>query len=203
MAVNDVFELAVTWDIPGADGEVVNVLHYRQTTYDGVSSSSAMGNLVAQEVIDQLVTFYIPDLINTATLERVDWFIVNDPIFGGSVVSGVAGLDVSEAVSLRSAPVVKKVTELRGRSFQGRLFLLPPGESRQVRGIISGAFITILNTLMSQLRIVNDVAVNNVFQMTVFSRALSVPPGLVVDNTVQSFFVNPVMGSVRGRQSVT
>jgi len=203
MALDDVFECAVTYAQPGADGELVNVLHYRQTTYDGVSSITAMGDLVSAQIIAGLDGNYMTSASDTLTLERVDWFAVTDPTFGGSVVSGTVGIIVSEALSIRSAPVIKKITAQRGRKFQGRWFMPTVTEDQQTRGIMNATIIGVLEGLAATLRVVNDGPEDNIFQMTVYSRKLSTPPAIVVDTLVTGFVVNPVLGSVRGRQKVT
>lgn len=203
MASDDVLELSTIWDITGADGEVANVIHYRQTKFDGTSSQSSLGNSLSSLVIDIFEADLLPDLSDQITLERIDWFYVTDPVFGGSQASAQAGGQLDELVSLRSAPVIKKITGLRGRSFQGRLFLPPVTENDQTRGILNTAIKDIFQTTLDNLRVVQDFGNLNNWTMTVFSRALSTPPSVVVDNTVSSYVINPNMGSIRGRQAVT
>jgi len=203
MAINDVFELGVTWQVPGSEGEIVNVIHYRQTAYDGVSSDTAMGNAVSQLVIDGFVADLMQNMSAILVLDRIDWFVVNNPIFGGVVLSGAVGGEVADIVSLRSTPVIKKITELRGRSFQGRIFLPPVTENFQTRGIINSTLIAAIQATFDNLRILTDGGGLNDFTMTVFSRTLSTLPSILIDNLVQTFVVNPVMGSLRGRQEVT
>jgi len=201
MAVNDIFAMSMVYDVVGGSGEFVNVLHFRQTAYDGLSSQSAIG-ISFSGLVDLIAqAHYLPTLSTSITLDRIDWFIVNSPLVGGSSASGVAGAIATELLPLRSAPVVKKITELRGRSYRGRIFLMPELESNCAGGVLTPARIGFLQPYVDALLSISDGA-GNTLQSTVYSPTLSTPPTSYLDNIVQSHQIQAVMGSIRGRQEV-
>ena len=203
MAVNDVLELAVVYTSPISSGDMVNVVHYRQTTYDGVSSRAALGIALGNAFASAVNANYMPTVSSQITFDEVRFFYVNDPLIGGIVDQNNAGGGATDAVSFRTAPVVKKISDLRGRTFNGRMYLLPILETQQANGTITTAHLAILQTFVDSLRILSDGPVDNIWQMTVYSRKLSTPPTTIIDNTIQNFVINTVMGTIRGRQVVT
>lgn len=203
MAVNDVYQIAAVFNNPNADGDIVNVYHYRQTSYDGVSSEVAMLISCMNFLEQELAANYMPLVATDFTFARLVGFIVNNPIYGSTLSSGTAGSAAGEYLPIRTAPVATKNTSLRGRSYRGRLYLLPPMEADQNGGgWITSAKAAVQGVLDNLLELV-DVVQGNTFKMTVYSAELSTPPSLIIDNVVTSITLKQVFGSVRGRQRVT
>lgn len=201
MAVNDIFQCSINWIIAG--NPAANVLHFRQNSYDGLTSRPALCVILLDMMSDSINTFYRPDLATVITLPTQDCFVINDPISSGTNTPGLTGGDASELISRRSAVVVKKLSGLRGRSFNGRFFLPAPTEGQQSGGVITGALQTVISTWLADFAQLDDGS-GNVFRLTVFSPTLSTfPSGPFIDNTVLTMVVQTTLGSIRGRQKVS
>lgn len=201
MAVDDIFESTWRWDANSEN--LVNVVHYRQTVYDGSTNNPALCVLLLQAVEAIMISHWKPTGSTAVTLEGLDCFVVTDPTSEGTEPASVTGDAIGDLVPIRSAPVGKKNTVLRGRSFSGRLFLPPITEAQQAGGVIVGAHRAILDTLLENLRILTDGA-GNTWRMTVYSPTLSNPPtDVFVDTVCQSIIVQVNLGSIRRRQEVS
>ncbi len=202
MALGDIFQLAAVYDVVGAAGEIVNVYNYRQTVYDGFSGDFPEADLLANIFGASLVANLVPALSTSISLNRVDFFIVNKPTVGGTAPIGVTGSAIIQMLPIRSAPVIKKVTGARGRSFQGRNYLPPLTEDVQDAGVISPSMITVLDVYANALLVLDDAGFINQWQQTIYSSTLSTPPTLFVDTLVVDVIVNNRLGTIRGRQNV-
>lgn len=202
MAVNDIYEIAVIYSNPNADGEMANVFHYRQTAYDTLSSDLDMLIDCMTFFQDDLEANYLPTLNSDFTLLRLDGFIVNKPLIGTSTFSSTAGGSSDEYLPLRSAPVATKTTGVRGRSFRGRSFLMPVAELDQNGGGFTGPAKAALQAIIDGWLQFENVTTTNIWKMTVFSATLSTPPTIFIDNIVQTYALRQVFGSIRGRQKV-
>lgn len=200
MPVNDIFQSSINWDIAGEPA--ANVVHFRQSEYDGLTSRPALCVILLGLISDSINTFFMPDLGDVITLPTLDCFVVNDPLSEGATSPALTGGDIGDIVSRRTAVVVKKLTGLRGRSFRGRMFLPPPTEGRQANGEITPTYQGIIETWLTDFVQLDDGA-GNVFRFTVFSPTLSTfPAGPFIDNPVSNLIVHLTLGSIRGRQDV-
>ncbi len=200
MAVNDIFQCSINWVLAG--NPAANVVHFRQTSWDGGTSRSDLCVILLGLIATSISTFYVPDLSNAVTLPTMDCFVINDPLSAGTTAPGLVGSDISEMLSRRSSVVVKKLTGLRGRSFRGRMFLPPPTETRQQNGEINAAFQAIIEAWMVDFAALTDGA-SNIFRFSVFSPTLSTfPAGPFIDNIINAVVVHTTLGSIRGRQEV-
>lgn len=203
MAVGDILQTTAVYDVVAADGELANIYHYRQTLYDGFSTDFALGDLLANLFGALIAVNLMPALSTSITLDRIDFHYVNKPTIGGTAPQAVVGLVVTQLLPLRSAPVIKKITGLRGRSFQGRNYLPPLTEDVQDGGVLSAGIVTGLIAYAGSLLTIDDGGMINQWQQTIYSATLSTPPTIFVDTLVEDIVVNPVLGTVRGRQEVT
>lgn len=201
MAVGDIFETTWRWDANTEN--MVNVVHYRQTVYDGSTNNPALCVALLQAIEAVVIADWKPTGSANVTLEGLDCFVVNDPTSEGTEAASVAGDVAGELVPLRSSPVAKKNTILRGRSFRGRMFLPPITETQQSGGVIVGSHRTALDDFLEEVRLVDDGA-GNTFRMTVYSPTLSDPAmDVFVDTAIASLTVQVNLGSIRRRQSVS
>jgi len=200
MALNDVYQLTMKWDVDGAP--MNNVVHYTQTNDNGALTDAETVDLLSQLVSDDVVSDYLPNAPLTLDWNGVDGFIVNKPTVAGGFATNVVGTTLAQLLPLRSSVVVTKVTALRGRSYRGRFFLPPPGEDVQEKGVITAAYQALIVVFMDIVRSVTDGAGNS-FRMVVYSPTLSpFPETALVATNVDSFIVRSVLGSQRGRQKV-
>lgn len=202
MSVNEIYKASVIFSAPGADGDMVYNLHYRTTEVNSPISNSAEGLEIAQEVADITDDLYLPSLADAFTFERVDVIGITDPLVGQTVVVNLPGESANEVLPFRSAPVVKLLTGIRGRSFRGRVFLMAPAENQQDGGVLGGGTITAIDTYIADLNQLNQQPSTNVYRLTIYSETLSSPPTTFIDNLVATRLVNPTLGSQRRRQEV-
>lgn len=201
MALDDVYQCSVVFSSPLADGEIVNVLHYRLS--DIVLSGSELGyaSAIASELEELYRLSFMPGVSNQFTMDRVNVFNLNQPTIEFSFVSGVVGGQALESLGPRNAIVVSKKTGLRGRSFRGRLYLLPPVEANQIGGSITAAYEAALQ-LFSDDAIILTIPSGNQYNLNVYSPTLSTPPLLIVSNDVVTMEVRSQIGTIRGRKVV-
>lgn len=198
MAVDDIFQVTMNWDVDGAP--MANVAHWVQTADAGNLTDNELADLVCEKVSDDVVANYLTISPNTLDWNGCTSFIVNKPTIEGSFLINSPGTLAQDMLPLRSAVVVQKKTGLRGRSYRGRFFLPPPGEPNQDKGVIIAAYLTSVSTFMLGLGQVGDGG-GNVFKLAVYSPTLSDPlTSTFVANVVSSTSVNSVLGGQRGRQ---
>lgn len=195
MALNEFYRTSAIYSHPNADGEVVNVVDYELTTIGTPSSEIVFCGELATEVGDAIVTGYLPQLSLEWSLKQVNCFNIDQPAFSAEQVFGNPGASGSDSLPLRSSVVVKKSTGLRGRSFNGRMFLPATTELEQDDGIITPALKAIIQLFVDDLIILTSPA-SNQWTMAVYSSLLS-------DGTVvQNMLVRDTLGTIRGRQKV-
>lgn len=201
MAVDDLFE--TTWGWSASGNPLVNVVHFRQTIYDGSSNLPALCVILLQAIELVMISDWKPIGSTAVSLISLECFVVNDPTSAGTEPTSVTGDITGELLPLRSAAVAKKSTNFRGRSFRGRMFLPPMVEANQNGGVIVGARRVELDDWLEEIRIVDDGA-GNTFRMTIFSPTLSDPPmDIFVDTPVTTIIVQLNLGSIRKRQDVS
>jgi hypothetical protein len=209
MAVNDIFSLFFSHTVPGAAGPIGFTHHYRQTA----QVTPLTGNLLCQDVIDAWIdtaqATYLAILPTNSTLEDIDCVQVNNNIFGAvenTAEAGTLSLAGAELVPVRSAPVVKLTTGLRGRSFRGRVYHMPIGEANNSGGTITGAPTTGIPAYYADAILITGPVSGNEYSLTIYSPTLSDPgagPPSFIDNLVTTATLNPRMGSQRRRQTVS
>lgn len=195
MAIDEFYRTSAVYTNPFATGEVVNVVDYQLTLES--TPVSEFGNCaeLAAEVRQATEALWLPEQGSDWTLDRVDCFNIDQPQFSGTSISGVSGGIIGEVVSTRTAIVVAKKTGLRGRSFNGRMFLISPRELNQSGGTITPAYEAIVQSFVDDLIILTTPGVNQ-YKMVVYSTVL------VTGNIVTLMIVRSDMGSIRGRKQV-
>lgn len=122
---------------------------------------------------------------------------ITDPTEETSYSVGVRGSGITEALPPRTAPVIRKYTSLRGRSYQGRNYLPRMTEGTVTSGQLNAGAMAAITAFFDQTRFVGPA--NNPFGAeAVYSPTLSVG-GMIVSNSVQRTLVNPYIGTVRRR----
>lgn len=203
MAQQDVYQVDVIFNHPLADGEMAIIYHYRLSSVGTPRPEEQFGDDLVELFDGEFALEYMANIGEDFTLVRLDWFNVSNPIFGGTRAVNLAGSQTGDNVALRSAPVIKKLTGMRGRSFRGRNFYMAPPEASQTDGQISLAYQSALQALVDSILDLRFGIINqNVYRMTVFSPTLTEQAGgVVVDNLVVNQVVTRTMGSQRGRQA--
>lgn len=197
MALNDIYKASAIFDVGAADGDVVVTHHYRLDNISTALSEPGFCGELASELRLAYETDYLPNIASAFTLDRVDVYNVTQPIYSGTFASGTAGGDtVSDPMAIRNAVVVARKTGLRGRSYNGRMFLPGVVEADQSAGVIFAAF-------KAQVQVFADGIIdlltgnNNRYQGVVYSEKLA------VGTDITAMLVRDVLGSQRGRQKVT
>ena len=199
MAVNDIFEATLSWSIVG--NTIVNVMHWRQNVYDGSSSRPALCVLMLKEIETETLANWEPTGSDQVSLIKLEAYVVNSPTDFGAEPVNFNGALTGDVMPVRSNPVMRKLTLLRGRSYRGRMFLPPIREADQDAGTIVGAHRTALENWVDLLRNLNDGA-GNTWKMCVFSPTLSTfPGGPFISTDVSSVQADLVLGGIRKRQS--
>lgn len=200
MASGDLYQLTMKWDVNGQP--MNNVCHWLMQNDSGSFTDAETVDLISEKLSDDVVSDYLPDAPAALDWNGVEGFIVNKPTVAGGFAINTNGTTAANLLPLRSSVVSTKVTGLRGRSYRGRFFLPPPGEDVQDEGVITGAYITVINGFLQALRFIGDGAGNS-WQMAVYSPTLSPDPETAfVASLVSDFITRPVLGSQRGRQVV-
>lgn len=202
MSVNEVYRASMIFNDPLASGDIVVTSHYRTSSVIVPISNPAEALEIAVEVVGAVNNDLLGLLSTTMTFTEVNVIGITDPFVGVTQVAGGTGSATGEALPMRSSPVVRLNTELRGRSFQGRMFLPTPTEINQAGGVLVPAYITAANIFIAAMQILTGATSGNTYRQTVYSRTLSTPPTIVVDNLVISSTLNATMGSQRRRQTV-
>lgn len=202
MAVNNIYRASFEFTNAAATGPMFFTAHYRTTNVASPISDAAEGQEIADELRDNGNTSYVNIISTTFTFVGVNVIGINKPLVGTSAASGLAGLLSSEALPMRSSPVVKLLTGLRGRSFRGRMFLMAPPETEQASGVLIGSYVSVIENFFGTIQRLSLGASGNIYDQTIFSPTLSNPPTTFIDNLVSASVVNTVMGSQRSRQEV-
>ena len=196
MAIGDLFRSSAIYNHPNADGDVVNIFDYVQDEEVSVLSQSAICQEIANAVGALLETEIMASLEEEWVLNRVECFGISDPTASATYVSNTAGTQTGETLPIRSAPVMTKITGLRGRTYRGRTFWPAPGEASQDGGVLLQAWVDVFADAGEELRLYEGDQMN-VYQMVVYSAKLEI--GTRVSNVI----VRSTLGSIRGRQAVS
>ena len=202
MTVNQVYRISHVFNAPTADGDMIFNTHYRVTGVVTDTNNAVEGAEVAQEAGDVIAASYMSQLSDVVSYVETRYIGVSDPLVGGSIPRASVGNTTSEPVSWRSCPVVALKTGLRGRSYNGRIFLIAPPESQQNGGVLIAGQLTALQGVMASLLSLTGTVSGNTYDMTIYSPTLSGPTGPILDNIVANAVVRSVMGTQRSRQEV-
>lgn len=201
MALNDVYRVSAVFDAAGADGDLVFTNHYRVAIDNQGFSGAQEADELAQKYSNVLTSEYMQEITTAFILNEVNVIGVTDPtvIHSRSVV--VSGSASGDSCPLRTAPVASLKSGLRGRSFNGRMFLMPPPESVQAGGVMIASYVADLELVVFNLRILEASLGSNEYAMVIYSRKLSEEQQTVVTTDVATSLVRTTLGSQRGRQS--
>lgn len=203
MAVNDVYRASAIFTSPTADGEMVFTTHFRTVTVNTVISRQQEGQEIADECRDTIDSLYLQEIGADITFQQVNVIGITDSTVGAVATSQSPGTAVGDSMAMRNAPVVKLLTGLRGRSYNGRIYLMPPPESVNAGGVLLASYVTDLETFVTGYRRLSQQPSTNIYDMTIYSPTLSGPSGPIIDNLVETIICNPQLGSLRSRQKVT
>ena len=202
MALNDVYKCSWIFTAPGADDEMVVTAHYR--TIDVVTPGSGQDEAfeIAQEARLDCENTYLSIITPDITFERTGVIGITDPLVTSTSASGLPGVAVGDVMAYRNAPVVKLLSGLRGRTYNGRQFWMAPPESAQNAGVLTTSYTDTLRIFVNGLVVFNNVPSGNSYRMTIYSRKLTLQTGSIVDNLVTQVATNSVLGTQRSRQKV-
>lgn len=202
MSLGDVYRVSSIFEVPGADGKCVFTNHFETVTVNSVISDVAEAQDIATEAVDTIDTLYMPFVSDQFVFEGVKVIGISNPLVGVELAAATAGSDTDDYVSVRSAPIVYYSTGLRGRSYNGRNFLLPCGEAQQNGGTMIASYLSSLLAFITGYRRLSQQPSTNVYDMTIYSKKLSDQSMTVVSNLVTGWGIRDTMGSLRGRQTV-
>ena len=202
MAVNDVYKATIVFNAPNSAGEMQFSFHYRTVVVNTPLSRPDEAIDIAGNLGVVITNDYIPVLPEEITWLRTEVIGITDPTVGVTFSTNTPGTVVGRHTSLRVCPVVKLSTGLRGRSFNGRVYLMSPDESNLNQGVFNAGFVTALETFIDNAILIVAATSTNEYQMTIYSPTLT-GTGPVVDNLVTGRTVNPKPGSQRSRMDVT
>lgn len=151
MAVNDVAVLSLIWQNAASGAQARNVLKYQMTAQTGEDEAAwtAIAVAVAAAIWpDAVKAFYAA----TTILERIDWYGVSQPTQEGTAPITEAGVATGEALPLLTAPLVQKKTGLRGKRFNGRMFMPAPIEAVQNAGLLTTPYREAVDTALEAAR---------------------------------------------------
>jgi len=210
MALNDVIAI----ECPFTRGTTrqpagLVVLHYRQAQANDVAQSDAEAYTECADAVAGSWGEGAPDELYAMNTQvgPCSFYGITKPQIGGvgSVTQALnGGTAADQGVSMRTAAVVSKMTTMRGRHFRGRMYVPAIGEQAQSSGVLVAAAVGYLGVASNALRIVNEAGLASPqFDMVVYSPSLSAETGQIVATEVASFRVRDVLGTIRGRQSVS
>ncbi len=200
--LGDIYRCSAVWEAPGADGKMVFTAHFKTQEVQTPIGDFEEATEIAVEAFTTIDLLYLPFISDTFTLEEINVIGISNPLIGVTNPIGATGALAGDTLPLRSAPVAKLTTGLRGRSYNGRMFLLAPLESQQNGGTLTTAYQNALQVFIGGYRRFSQGASGNVYDMAIYSEVLSTAQGQPVANFVANWAVNNTLGSQRGRQRV-
>lgn len=203
MALNDLYHCALVFQHADAEGEMVTILHYKQSNDVAPGTEVDYMTALADAIEDEFDLNYVNDITTDIEFDRIEIYNMDKPTFAYTHAVNKIGAAVGEAAPLRSAPVVTKNTAFRGRSYRGRNFLMPPPESEQNAGVMLSGYVLRLETFMTGLLQLTGVGFANLFELQVYSKKLSDLSGLTENFNVTGFVVRTNLATQRGRQATS
>lgn len=201
MPVNSVYRITARFTAPEADGEMNFNVHYRMTANISPVSEIEEATELGQAFNNDVSLNYMSLVPDDVTFIGSYVVGISNPQIGVLVNTSTGGGGGLNPLPYRSAPVLKFLTGTRGRSFQGRIYLMTIDESQQTSGVMLSTYITSIETFAASLLTQIGLVTTNEYSLTIFSPTLT-GTGPVVDNLVTARQLNPQLGSVRSRQNV-
>jgi len=202
MAVGDIYEAVQTWRTGLASGDIDNVLHFTVLSEAPSITDRNIADMIATGLFEALSANLNARVSDNLTFSNIAVIGITNPLFRFDYPQSLVGRSSSPLVSIRSAPVVTKRSDVRGRRFNGRMYLFPPTESDVLDGSLVNDFISAANDYLAAIREIEDVAVGSV-QMSVYSRTQSEQQGRPIATLVSDLIVRSVLGTIRGRRRVS
>lgn len=197
MAITDYYRATARFSNAFADGYMVTTLDYYMLQEDAIISENAICAELAELIADSLETDYLSLINDEIVFVDVQVFNITQPQYSGSHTVNEPGTETTtEALAMRNAPVVKKLSGLRGRSYNGRNYWMAPPELYQNQGVITTAYRASLVAMMDNLKTLQDTGADRTYVLSVYSDKLA------TGVAVQSHVANATMGTLRGRQKV-
>lgn len=194
MALNNTYRCSVVYQNTFADGEVVNVLDYVQTSLVSPDSEVGYCTELGSRLSDLIFANYLSILSTLWIVDRIDVYNIDQPTFATSVAVSLAGTSAGDVLGPRNAVLARKLTGLRGRSFRGRAFFPSPKEDQQQAGDLTPAFVTAMQAFVDGLVTVTAASAN-VYRLAVRSEKL------LLSTLVTSFDVRAGIATIRGRKT--
>lgn len=195
MALLDIYQAALVFDAPQADGEMVNVIHFQLLNIGTPDTEDGYCVELAQTIVGVVEFFLLPYIATDITFTEVRVFNVNQPTYMGVATSGNPGTGTTEWVGPRVAVVATKRTGLRGRSYRGRMFIPGVQEGQQNAGTLSAGAITNYQAYVDNLVSMLSLASNQYIMVVYSAKLLTATP-------VSSVNVQNNTGTIRGRKKV-
>lgn len=129
MASGELYRIAVEGSCVNGSGNVVNVFHYTQTTPSPTGANGAADLASTWQV--QLMDLYVACLSTSYQLESYHVRNIDNPTEGADVIKLVPepGDVVGDMMPPQTSCLISWRTGLIGRSYRGRTYLPPTGES--------------------------------------------------------------------------
>ena len=196
MPAGSIFRATCRFSNPSAPTEMVYTLHYEMTNSGGQPTEQLEAQELAQELVSQTETLYLPFIPNSHTFVGVRVIGITNPQVQADWASGAVGADTDDAVPLRSAVCVNWKTGVRGRSFDGGSNLMAPGEAQQDSGVILASYKTDITPYLASIDSLLRPNLDE-FSLGVYSRLLD------VITPVTTFIVRDTFSTVKSRQPVS
>lgn len=198
MPVNDVYETILTWRNITRRDRYVNVLHWKCSVTDAITSdeegiTTKVQSLFATNVLPTLSTFIALERVLTQRvypLPRTAGFYIDH---GDADI----GTQVGDMLPPACAVVMRKRTPLAGRAFRGRMFVVGMVEADQVNGVWSGA------NWNAMAIAVGTIISSGLASAGGGSYIPGIGPKAITDDNfvpVTSYFADPVVRSQRRRE---
>ena len=194
MALSDIYRATLVWQDTLGQFIGENVWHYQQGT--GQVAATAPEDLLIALSEDSLQL--LEPVIGTGIVSGVCTVVgITNPTesFESALPTQVVGAAAGQVMPLQLAMIVHWRTGLRGRSYRGRTFLVPGGETQSVgAGGIDSTTITAVEDWATAHMVILSDAAHGRWDLVVHSE--TVP----ADTPVTSFSVNSTYATLRKRR---
>lgn len=172
MAINQLYRLAVECGAVNASGKVVNVFHYVQTSAD-VSANGATSLVLTWNA--QMTASYVATFSSSVQYEGLRARNIDNPTEGLDFTRAVPapGTVTGDMVPPQIASLITWQTGLIGRSFRGRTYLPPTGESAIGNaGALTAGQLAAMATFAEAAKILEATVDHPSYQLVVYSPLL-------------------------------
>jgi len=201
-AVGDVYEVVQTWHCGLASGDIANVLHYVVIASEQGKTDQDFASMLSTGLHNAWSAHLTPTYSNQLTFAHVAVVGLSTPTFRADFPFSTAGSNREQLTSIRAAPVVTKRSSVRGRRFNGRMFMPPVTEDSQANGSLTTGQ---LNAINSYLGVIKEISTSDTgtADLAVYSRAQSEAQGRIVATLVTTATTRAILGTIRGRRRVS